>query len=431
MAEVFLASARGDDGSERLVVVKRLYGTQRDDVDLRRMFKDEARLALQLDHPNIVTAYEAGEMDGDLYLSMEKLDGRSLEQVFHKCFDLAESRRPLPLGVVGRIVSDLLAGLAHAHSLRSQDGIPLAVVHRDVSPGNVFVTYDGVTKVLDFGVAKWTDAVHRTAIGQVKGKLAYMAPEQARAERVDARADLFATGLVAWELLAQRRLQDRAREINVLYNKLFQPVASLREARPDVPEEIAGAVHRALATAPADRYPDAKLFRAAWDFAFGRTMATAEEVAIWMRETFAEERAKESARTRKALAAVPALAHLAHTGEGSDPPPSAAARQSSDPILASVWVERQPLPSLHPSERPVVTDHKAIALRTGEPGMGILRRGVLWASAVAFGAVAMWVGFEAAKGRTPRPAAQPAASPAAPELGTRAVPASDAGPPPR
>jgi serine/threonine-protein kinase len=252
MATVYLAAARGPQGFTKLVVLKELRPDLGEDPAFRSMFLDEARLAARLNHPNVVQTYEVGE-DGDRHvIVMEYLDGQPLSR----------ARKVLPPPLVYFAISNVLTGLEHAHELHDFDGRPLAVVHRDVSPHNVFVTYSGEVKLCDFGIAKAADSSSVTATGDLKGKLAYMAPEQARGEQVDARADLFAVGVMLWETATGRRLWDRLQDVQILAQLLAGSIPSPRSVDPSVPEALERICMRALAYDPAHRYPTAAAMQA-------------------------------------------------------------------------------------------------------------------------------------------------------------------------
>src|SRR5580692_2855373 len=221
MADVFLALSRGPMGFSKLVVLKRLRRALADDKGFRNMFLDEARLAARLNHPNVVHTHEVGEDKGNYFIAMEYLEGQSLNKVIH---ELSKRGETLPELVCARIISDALAGLHYAHELKDFDGTPLDIIHRDVSPHNVFVTYDGQVKLVDFGIAKAALSQVQTEVGVLKGKVAYMAPEQAMGTDVDGRADIFAMGIVLWELLAQERLMTGESAAATLLRLLQQPI---------------------------------------------------------------------------------------------------------------------------------------------------------------------------------------------------------------
>ncbi len=212
MAEVLLAMMDAGCGAKRLVVLKRIWPELATDPEFMTMFLDEARLSVRMNHPNVVRTYEVLAHGAEATIAMEYLDGQPLTRVMNRLRGTAELSVPLRL----RILMSVLAGLEHAHTLTDLDGKPLEVVHRDVSPHNVFVTYDGQVKLVDFGVAKTLAASHHTRPGALKGKLAYMAPEQLQPVEVDRRADLFAVGVMLWEMLAGRRLWQGMNEVQIV-----------------------------------------------------------------------------------------------------------------------------------------------------------------------------------------------------------------------
>ena len=173
MADVFLSVARGQMGFNKLAVIKRLRQALAEEVAFRNMFLDEARLAARLSHPNIVHTYEVGEQGGVYFIAMEYLEGQSLNKVLKESLRRKEVIEP---EIAARIVADALAGLGYAHELRDYDGRPLSIIHRDISPHNIFVTYDGHTKLVDFGIAKAALSSTETEVGVLKGKVAYMSP---------------------------------------------------------------------------------------------------------------------------------------------------------------------------------------------------------------------------------------------------------------
>jgi serine/threonine protein kinase len=243
MADVFLALSRGPMGFNKLVVVKRLRSALSDDRSFRNMFLDEARLAARLNHPNVVQTHEVGEADGVYFIAMEYLEGQSLNKIIR---ELSKRGGKLPATMCARIVSDALAGLHYAHELKDFDGTPLEIIHRDVSPHNVFVTYDGSVKMVDFGIAKAALSSVQTEVGVLKGKVAYMSPEQAAGEAIDARADVFAMGIVFWELLAQKRLMTGDSAAATLHRLLTSPIPKVTTERPDVPADLEAIIDRAL-----------------------------------------------------------------------------------------------------------------------------------------------------------------------------------------
>jgi tRNA A-37 threonylcarbamoyl transferase component Bud32 len=257
MADVYLAVSQ-DSVVEftKLLVIKSLRRNQGDDGELLSMFLDEARLAARLRHPNVVQAFEIGQDGDDCYLVLEYLDGQSLHRVLARAW----RSRPMPLPLHLRVMIDVLAGLDYAHELTDFDGRPLGIVHRDVSPHNVFVTYDGQVKVVDFGIAKAATATIETRTGVVKGKVTYMAPEQARGQHVDRRADVFSVGVMLWEAMSGRRMWADIPEHQVLVQLTSGQLPVSFDALAG-PEPLKRICARALAVNPRDRYPTSEAMR--------------------------------------------------------------------------------------------------------------------------------------------------------------------------
>jgi serine/threonine protein kinase len=271
MADVYLALARGPAGFNKLAVVKRLRASLADDTSFRSMFLDEARLAARLNHPNVVHTYEVGAFDDVYFIAMEYLEGQSLNKVIKEGQKRGEDFDQL---FCARIVSDALAGLHHAHELKDYDGTPLRIIHRDVSPHNIFVTYDGVVKVVDFGIAKAASSSVETEVGVIKGKVAYMSPEQAGGGRIDARADVFAMGIVLWELLTKQRLMAGDSAAATLHRLIMEPVAQVSTFRKDIDPELDAILTRSLEKDPARRFQTAQEMRDALDAYIARSRRT-------------------------------------------------------------------------------------------------------------------------------------------------------------
>jgi len=257
MAEVFLAAINGPAGFTKLCVLKRLHPHLEEEEALTGMFLDEARLAARLNHPHVVQTYEVGDVAGFHFLTMEYLEGQPFSRVLKA---LRRLDQPIPLAVGVKIFIDVLEGLDYAHSLKDFDGTALDVVHRDVSPGNIFLTYDGQVKVLDFGIAKAGTQLVETRAGQVKGKFAYIAPEQANAEAHDQRVDIWSLGVVMWEAFSGRRLFKGDSEVITLNNALNSEILHLDDVS-DRPQALSNIIDRALQRDPEDRYPTARAMR--------------------------------------------------------------------------------------------------------------------------------------------------------------------------
>jgi len=254
MAEIFLARLSGAAGFEKLVCIKRILSHLAKDQAFVDMFLAEARIAAQISHPNVCSVFELGEIDHRYFIAMEYLEG-----VPFACFRRRDiyGTEPDPR-LVAALGIQACEGLHHAHNLKKPDGTQLEVVHRDVSANNLFLTVDGVAKVLDFGIAKVQDASVKTTTGSVKGTYAYMAPEQLRGERVDRRTDVFALGAVLWELFARKHLFKRETDFLTFQAITTDPIPSIDELRPDIPPDLAAVIAKALERTREDRYPTAR-----------------------------------------------------------------------------------------------------------------------------------------------------------------------------
>jgi serine/threonine-protein kinase len=288
MADVYLAVAEGPVGFNKLVVIKKMKPELAEDPDALTMFLDEARLAARLSHPNIVQTYEIGHEGNQYFIAMEYLEGKALQAA------RSATHGGMPLPAQLRVLSDVLAGLDYAHELRDFDGTALRVVHRDVSPQNVFITYQGSIKLVDFGIAKAVDSSQQTRTGVVKGKVTYMAPEQAHGRAVDRRADLFSVGILIWEAVVGRRIWKGIPDITIVHELLNARIPVLRSAAPDVAPEIERIVSRALAPDPEERFSSAAEMHEALEAVIA-TMPerpTARDVGAALSARFAEDRAR-------------------------------------------------------------------------------------------------------------------------------------------
>jgi serine/threonine protein kinase len=289
MADVFLAGWRGPAGFDKLVVVKRLRDEVASDASFREMFLDEARLAARLNHPNVVQTYEVFEDEGSQYITMEYLEGQPLSRLVREC---AKVGTRLEAPMCARIVSDALCGLHYAHEACDYHGVPLQIVHRDVSPQNVFVTYDGQIKVVDFGIAKAELGSTKTQVGFFKGKAAYMAPEQLEGGPIDRRVDVFTTGIVLWELLVGKKLMAAESTAKTLVRLLKDPVPRVSDLVPDMDPKLDAIVARALERDPAARFQTASDMRNALEqyLIDGHFSVRSEEVGHIVAELFRDSR---------------------------------------------------------------------------------------------------------------------------------------------
>ncbi|MFO0631649.1 MAG: serine/threonine-protein kinase [Nannocystaceae bacterium] len=246
------------------------------------MFLDEARIAASLDHPNIAQVTDIDSVRGEYFLAMEYVHGRNLREV------LKRAPEGLPLGLALVVLIGVCAGLHHAHEALGNDGRPLGLVHRDVSPSNVMVAYSGAIKLTDFGIAKAAARTSKTLAGRIKGKIGYMSPEQCRGEEVDRRSDIFSLGIVAYEVLTGARAFHAPNEFAAMARTARGDFSPPQQLRPELPPALVRIVERALATDPDARYPTAlamQLELEAFAEADGRTLSTVE-LAEFMRESF-------------------------------------------------------------------------------------------------------------------------------------------------
>ncbi|HWE28699.1 MAG TPA: serine/threonine-protein kinase, partial [Polyangia bacterium] len=260
MGIVYVAAAQGPAGFSKLVALKELRPDLTEDEEFLAMFQQEARTAARLNHPNIVQTNDVDESDGRHFIAMEYLEGRSFYHVLKRF----QSRGGFPQRLALSVLRDALAALDYAHELTGLDGAPLGFVHRDVSPHNIFVTYEGHTKVIDFGIAKARDSSLETKTGVLKGRVNYMAPEQLR-RRADRRSDIFAVGVILFEILSGRRLWQGMGEIEILAALTRGEIPSLRGLRPDLPPALLDICDRALAEGPEHRFATAAEMRDAID----------------------------------------------------------------------------------------------------------------------------------------------------------------------
>jgi serine/threonine protein kinase len=298
MGEIFLARLEGAAGFEKLFVVKRILPHLADDARFRSMLIAEARIASKMSHANICHVYELGETDGQLYIVMEYLEGITMLPLLRKC---SKEQMPLDYGFIGGVVQQATDALHYAHELADRGGENMGIVHRDVTPSNVFLTDSGVVKVVDFGIAKVKDASAHTQTGTVKGKYAYMAPEQLRGASVDRRADVFALGVVTFEMLALRRLFQRKTDYLTFRAVMEQPIPDVRRYRPDVPDALAEVLNKTLDRDPDQRPPTARQLGSMILDALGRRPWTQGELGDYVRSSFADEIHKKSAEVAQAV----------------------------------------------------------------------------------------------------------------------------------
>ena len=302
MAELFRAKITSVEGFEKLVAIKKILPNLTQDSNLVNMFIDEAKLAAMLTHQNIVQIYDLGSMEGAYFIAMEYIHGKDLRVLSNKS---KEKELPLPLEYALYITSRICSGLDYSHNLKDIQGNPLKLIHRDISPQNILVTYEGEVKIVDFGIAKAARKTADTREGLIKGKVAYMSPEQAAGKTIDHRSDIFSAGILLYEMITGVRMFDGA-DLNVLdkvRNADFQKAETIVS---ELPAEVSEILRRALARAPSRRYKScvamlADLEECLSSFA---VRPRAEGLSHYMKALFAEEIAAEAAALLKIEAEV-------------------------------------------------------------------------------------------------------------------------------
>ncbi len=336
MATVFLGRLGGVGGFQRFVAIKRLHPHLASEEEFIEMFLDEARLAAGIHHPHVVPILEVGQSDSGYYLVMEYVEGDTLARLMARSLAKAQ---PIPRPVLIRVVLDALAGLHAAHELVDPQGSPVHLVHRDVSPQNVLVGVDGCSRITDFGVAHAASRLQNTRADRLKGKLAYMSPEQARAGDVDRRADVFAMGIILWEVLAARRLFKADSEAITLQRITIEPIPRLSQALPGVHPSLDCVCAKALERDRDHRFLSAAemaeaLERAAREAAHASTtdlgVASPREVAAYVQSALGEDIAAQRDSVRAWLAhSEPSMPKLSGVKPGE-------ARGASPRAVASV-----------------------------------------------------------------------------------------------
>lgn len=359
MGEVYLARQEGPAGFSKAAVVKRILPHLAKEQSFVEMFLNEARVAALLSHPNVVQIFELGEVDGTWFIAMEFIHGQTLRAAKRA---LKEQGRVFPPHLLAHIAAQALQGLQYAHTLVGPEGEPLNVVHRDLSPDNIMVGFNGQVKVLDFGIAKAASASSTTRSGAVKGKFAYMPPEQLLGEQLDGRADLYAMGVVLYELLTKQKPFTAATDpalVNKILNTLPQSIA---DAAPGVPSALTAIVDRALSKDRTQRFASAAEMAEALEafVATGPPVTTSTLVAFWG-ELFKDAKDRPSGLTPTHEREVPLIedgvdvvftnATPNQTSTMARPPPAA----GSGPSAPSAAATPAPAPSAPTGSTPTVS----------------------------------------------------------------------------
>jgi eukaryotic-like serine/threonine-protein kinase len=295
MAEVFRAKAYGVEGFERLVAVKRILPNIAEDAEFITMFIDEAKIAVQLNHANIAQIFDLGVVDGSYFIALEHIHGRDLRAIFERCRARGE---PMPVAQACFMVMKMCEGLDYAHNKRDQAGREMGLVHRDVSPQNVLVSFEGEVKIIDFGIAKAAGKVGKTQAGILKGKFGYMSPEQVRGLPIDRRSDIFSTGIVLYELLTNERLFVGESDFSTLEKVRNVEILPPSTYNRKIPDELERIVLKALAKDVEDRYQNSiDLHDELQAFVYtAGEFYSRKDLAAWMKKTFAKEIEEETAK---------------------------------------------------------------------------------------------------------------------------------------
>ena len=337
MAEIYLARQTGVQGFEKLVVVKKILPQLAVEQSFVNMFLDEARLAASLSHPNVVQIYDLGKEGESYYIAMEFIAGHDLASVVKKA---RKEQVNVPVEIVAKVVAQACEGLHYAHTLKDFKGNPLNIVHRDISPSNVLVSYSGAVKVVDFGIAKAESHSTKTQAGTLKGKYSYMSPEQIRGLSLDGRSDVFALGITLYEVLVGKRLFKRDNELAIIKDILEGEVPPPSHVRPDVPPELDAIVMRAMEKDRKRRFASAQEMQLALEGFLARQSrpTTSVDVADFMSVCFAEElTAYQRLLSELPTATNEQLAKLLAQGGASGPGSQSAS--FSDPRLRGITAD--------------------------------------------------------------------------------------------
>ncbi|MBL4685102.1 MAG: serine/threonine protein kinase, partial [Nannocystaceae bacterium] len=338
MAEVYKAKEYGVEDFERIVAVKRILPHVAEDEEFIAMFKDEAKIAVQLNHGNIAQIYNLGNEQDSFYIALEYINGRDLRAVFQKC---QQAGRPMPVAQACYIIMKICEGLDYAHNKKDKYNRPLNIVHRDVSPPNILVSFEGEVKLIDFGVAKAAGRASRTQAGILKGKFGYMSPEQVRGMPLDRRSDVFSVGVVLYEILTSQRLFQADTDFATLEKVRAVEVPRPSSINPEIPKPLENILYKTLTREPETRYQSAiELHDELQAFLFAQGLFySRKDLAAWARDNYAREIELEKEKAAADVGRPPnagqpkrrTLMMQPGTGRPPPPPPGAAARKTVAP----------------------------------------------------------------------------------------------------
>ncbi len=335
MAEVFRGEATGVQGFKKQVAIKRVLPHLASNEKFIRMFLDEARLSARLTHANIVQVFDIGRVENTYFIVMEFIDGVNLKHIIEH---VRNKRQAFPLPIACHVAVDVCKGLQYAHHLHDTDGGELHIVHRDISPPNVLISRQGEVKIVDFGLAKAAHSVEKTEPGVVKGKFSYLAPETALGQEADAQADIFAVGIMLWEMLAGRKLFQGETDYQTVKMVQQAQVPSLRTLNPAVPAELETIIAKALAKEKSARYDSAEAFGDdVLAFLFNNKLRVGTSDVSKLVNEVVSERSRNSSRAGKTDGSVidqliqEELARFTSLDEPDSPSPASTSSRGSNP----------------------------------------------------------------------------------------------------
>ncbi len=394
MGAVYLARIAGTIGTEKLVAVKVIHAQYAAEQTFVSMFLDEGRIASRLNHPNVCTTFDVGVDNGIYYQAMEYLHGEPLSAVLKRCAQRKPDERTRLLAMA-RVIADACEGLHSAHEARGQDGSPLGIVHRDISPHNIFVTYEGAVKVVDFGVAKAAERLEQTKTGTLKGKVQYFAPEQLEGKPIDRGVDIWAMGICLWEALTMRHLfkreTDAASMMAIIKGEVNPPSQFVA-----LPEGLEDVTMKALARERSDRFASARDVSRELQRVIARTgdIFGIAELGDFMCTIFADSKEAKDGRVLQvrreaSVLLAEAAGHRAQAGTGQTglpPPPSMQAPATTPaqapppPATASAWTAAPPPPPTAPTATVQQPGQNAVPTSTfaqpGAPAMPMAQPGL-------------------------------------------------------
>ena len=381
MAEVFKAKTLGVEGFEKIVAIKRILPSVAEDEEFIKMFVDEAKITSQLSHANLAQTFDLGKINETFYIAMEYVPGKDLRAVFER---LKRRGERMPLHLAAYVMARVCEGLDYAHRKRDINGQELNIVHRDVSPQNVIISFEGEVKLIDFGIAKAANKITKTQAGILKGKFGYMSPEQVRGLPIDRRSDIFAAGVVLYELCTGERLFTGGSDFSVLEKVQLAKVTKPSLIAPNLPLKLERVILKALAREPEDRYQHAADLSADLTrFLLEAPNLSRDQVAAFMKATFPDDNAREEASSPRLEHSPPPESKNRERAEPTATEPQrgaldplrtpASPRRTPPPLPASLTQDlplppaRAPRPVIRPTAAPPILEEQHQLVGAGDP----------------------------------------------------------------